>query len=135
MCEHLDTYIYAENERNIAKNRKKKLEELKIFIECRCAFSDFLHDLQATSTRNADICTNGYQVLVCRKSFEIDGCGMFAKGIVIGQVVCWSQRPFALAADETEITCMVIHIMGIDIEGHTAELLFYGLWRLCQIAR
>ena len=44
------------------------------------------------STGDADIRTNGYQVLVRRNTFEINGCSMFAKGIIIGQVVCWSQR-------------------------------------------
>ena len=62
----------------------------KIIAQFLCSFSDFLHNLQASSAGDADIRTNGYQVLVRRKSFEINGCGMLAKGIVIGQVICWS---------------------------------------------
>ena len=63
---------------------------LKIYTQFFCSFFDFLHNLQASSAGDADIRTNGYQVLVRRKSFEINGCSMFAKGIIIGQVICWS---------------------------------------------
>ena len=83
LAQHLDVYtVFPEFLFHYSR--------LKIYTQFFCSFFDFLHNLQASSAGDADIRTNGYQVLVRRKSFEINGCSMFAKGIIIGQVICWS---------------------------------------------
>ena len=93
-----------------------------------CSLSYFFENFYTAGTSDANIDTYGYHVFVSWKSLEVDSGSVLAQSIIVCQIVCRSQGPSAITADKTEVTCMIVIIVGIDIEGHTAELLFHLGW-------
>ena len=58
---------------------------------------------------------------------------MFAEALVVGEVVGGCEFPVTVAEKETEVACVVVVIVGIVVEDHSPELLFYCLGRLGKV--
>ena len=90
----------------------------------------FIDDLPATLAGHLGVRADNDHVLIGGEAFEVDGGGMLAESLVVGEVVGGGHLPAALAAEEAEIAGMVVEVAGIVVEDHAAELLLDGLWRL-----
>lgn len=80
-------------------------------------------NLLAALAGHLGVRADGDHVLVGGEALEVDGGGVFAEGLVVGEVVGGGQLPAAVAAEEAEVAGVVVEVAGMANKKSVTKLL------------
>ena len=82
--------------------------------------------MEAALAGHLGVGADGDEVFVGGEAAEVDGGGVLAEGLVVGEVVGGGKLPAPITAEKTEVAGVVVVVAGIVVEDHPTELLLYG---------